>query len=254
MLATDITARKHAERHVQQIYDLTPDLIGSASLEGYFKEINHAFEKLLGYTNEELRAMPFLSFVHPDDIAQTQAEAAALGSTERNVIHFVNPYRAKNGAYHWISWNAVSELATGTIYFTARNISQQKQAESALIAQERQYRQILDAIQDMILVKGPQSRIIWANEAFRSYYGMSNEQLQGIIDAPHAEPDYTQQYIIDDATVFNSGEPLNLEEPVKRYDGLERFFNTLKSPIFDENGQVVMTVGVSRDISDKKTG
>lgn len=42
------------------------------------------------------------------------------------------------------------------------------------------------------------------------------------------------------------------EEPVSRYDGVVRLFETVKAPIFDEAGKVIMTVGVSRDITERK--
>lgn len=113
--------------------------------------------------------------------------------------------------------------------------------------------QVLDAIADMVFVKGPKSHIVWVNKAFRDYYGMSNEQLKDLIDSPINEPDYTQQYIKDDAHVFNTGKTLDIpSEPVKRHDGEVRFFHTVKSPIFNAEGKVVMTVGVSRDITEAK--
>jgi len=114
------------------------------------------------------------------------------------------------------------------------------------------FRQILDAIADLVLVKGPGSKIIWANKAFRDLYGMSNEGLQGMIDAPFVEPDHTQQYVRDDAIVFSTGKPLLTEEPVTRFDGRTLRFRTQKSPIFDASGNVVMTVGVSHDITERK--
>jgi PAS domain S-box-containing protein len=118
---------------------------------------------------------------------------------------------------------------------------------------ERQYHQILNSIPDLVLVKGPQSRIVWANQAFCEYYGLSTETLQGMIDAEFVEPDITQQYIIDDTKVFNSGIALDIpEERVTRHDGEVRLFNTVKSPIFNETRDVIMTVGVSRDITDRK--
>jgi len=114
------------------------------------------------------------------------------------------------------------------------------------------YTQILDSLSDMVLVKGPKSRLLWANRAFLTYYGMTNEELQGIIDAPFSDPDYTQQFVRDDAKVFETGKVLNIPaEPVTRFDGQVRYFHTVKTPILDEQGQVIMTVGVSRDIHDK---
>jgi PAS domain S-box-containing protein len=115
------------------------------------------------------------------------------------------------------------------------------------------YRQILDAVPDMALCKGPQSRIVYANRAFREFYGMDQEQLQGMIDAPFVEPDYTQQYIKDDLHVFTTGETLNIpEEPITRYDGAIHHVHTVKSPLKNSTGQVVGTMGVLRDITAHK--
>ncbi|GET39816.1 PAS domain-containing sensor histidine kinase [Microseira wollei] len=136
-----------------------------------------------------------------------------------------------------------------------RTRAEQKLRASLAGAREREkmYQQILDSIADMVLVKAPKSKIFWANKAFRDYYGMTNEQLQDIVDAPFNEPDYTLQYIKDDAYVFETGEILAIPaEPVTRHDGEVRLFSTVKSPIRNNKGEVIMTVGVSRDITFHK--
>jgi rsbT co-antagonist protein RsbR len=110
----------------------------------------------------------------------------------------------------------------------------------------------LDAVAPMVLVKGAQSRIVYANRAFRDYYGMSQAQLADLIDAPFNAPDYTQQYIQDDAHVFRTGETRDIpSEPVTRHDGVVRLFHSVKSAVRDEAGQVVLTVGVSEDITEQ---
>ncbi|HET9606795.1 MAG TPA: ATP-binding protein [Nitrospira sp.] len=120
-------------------------------------------------------------------------------------------------------------------------------------ASEELFQNILDAIGDIVFVKGPGSRLLWGNKALLSYYGMTQEQLAGIIDAPFVEPDLTQQYLRDDQYVFSSGERLDIpEEPITRFDGEVRTFHTTKSPVFDSNGRVVLLVGRSTDITDRK--
>jgi rsbT co-antagonist protein RsbR len=131
-------------------------------------------------------------------------------------------------------------------------LASRNQTIAAASARERMYTHALDAISDMVLVKGAQSRIVYANRAFRDYYGMTNEQLADLVDAPFNEPDYTQQYIKDDAHVFGTGETLHIpDEPVTRFDGVVRRFQTVKSAIRDEAGQVNLTVGVSHDITEQ---
>ncbi len=114
------------------------------------------------------------------------------------------------------------------------------------------FRQILDAVPDMVLYKGPGSHIRWANQAFRSYYGLDQAALRGMIDAPFAEPDLTQQYIRDDLQVFTSGMILDIpDEPVARADGVIQHFHTVKTPIRDGAGAVIGTVGISHNMHER---
>ncbi|MCC3436194.1 MAG: PAS domain S-box protein [Oscillatoriales cyanobacterium] len=136
---------------------------------------------------------------------------------------------------------------------TQRQLAEIESTQQKLRDSEQKYHQILDSIADMVLVKGPESKIVWANQAFRDYYGMTEEELQGIVDAPFSNPDNTLQYIKDDAFVFETGQTLQIaEEPVTRHDSEVRLFSTVKAPIRNEDGQITMTVGVSRDMTERK--
>ena len=82
---------------------------------------------------------------------------------------------------------------------------------------------------------------------------MSNEQLRDLVDATFNEIDYTKQYVRDDLLVYTTGQVLDIpEEPVTRHDGLVQIFHTVKSPIRDHDGHVLVTVGVSRNITEPK--
>ncbi len=114
-----------AQQETQRIYDMSQDLIGTANFDGYFLTLNPAWERTLGFTIAELRAAPFLSFVHPDDVEPTLAEAGKLAQGAR-AISFENRYRRADGSYVWLSWNSVPDTETATIYFVVRNITEQK--------------------------------------------------------------------------------------------------------------------------------
>ncbi|WP_187431359.1 Adaptive-response sensory-kinase SasA [Roseobacter fucihabitans] len=114
------------------------------------------------------------------------------------------------------------------------------------------FRSALNAMHDMVLIKGPRSQLLWANKAFLDYYGMSEEELRNIIDADHSDPDDTLQYVIDDQTVFDTAKDLDItRENVTDASGNSRFFHTIKSPICEAE-DVVRCVGVSRMLEDTK--
>lgn len=134
-----------------------------------------------------------------------------------------------------------------------RKLAQLEQSEHQLREQQAVFKQMLDAMHDMILVKDAKSRITYANKSFRDFYGMSQEELQGIIDAPFNQPEYTQQYLVDDAYVINHRKRLEIpEEPVTRHDGAIFYFNTIKTPILNSRGEAEQMVAVCRDITEKK--
>jgi len=119
-------------------------------------------------------------------------------------------------------------------------------------AEDRQ-RQILDAMADMILVKDANSKIMWANRALREAWGTDNEELVGKDYHPEAKSDERNRSLEQDALVLDTQDTVLLpDERLQRKDGRILQVDTVKSPIFDSDGRVIMTVGVSRDVSDRK--
>jgi PAS domain S-box-containing protein len=92
----------------RRFFDVTIDLMCIAGTDGYFKTTNPAFERELGWTEEELRKRPFFDFVHPDDVASTQREVAKL-SEGIPTVSFENRYRCKDGSYKLLRWTSYPE-------------------------------------------------------------------------------------------------------------------------------------------------
>src|SRR6478609_8772642 len=119
-------------------------------------------------------------------------------------------------------------------------------------AEDRQ-RQILDAMADMILVKDADSKIVWANRALREAWGTENDDLVGQEYNPQSKLDERNRSLEQDALVLDTRDTILLpDERLERRDGRILQVDTVKSPIFDGDGQVIMTVGVSRDVSVRK--
>ena len=115
----------------QHFFTLSIDMLCIAGYDGYFKWLNPVWEAVLGYSLGELTSSPFLEFVHPDDRAATTAEVQGL-LTSHSTISFENRYRAKNGTYRWMQWNATPFPEQQVIYAAARDVTERKHAEEAL--------------------------------------------------------------------------------------------------------------------------
>jgi PAS domain S-box-containing protein len=120
--------RKNAEQELHRYFTLSLDMLCIANYGGYFIWVNPAWERTLGYSAKELTASPFVDFVHPDDRAVTLAEMESLLKGE-NTISFENRYRARDGSYRWMLWNATPFAQEQLIYAAARDITGRKRDE-----------------------------------------------------------------------------------------------------------------------------
>lgn len=130
-IARDITERKRIEEERDRFFNLSRDMLCIAGFDGYFKQLNPAWERTLGWTNEELQSKPYLDFVHPDDRELTIKAASGLSEGEV-VIIFENRYFCRDGSYKWISWSSVPLVGEELIFAVARDITERKRAEGEL--------------------------------------------------------------------------------------------------------------------------
>ncbi len=123
--------RRWAGEDLDRFFKLSLDMFGIATFDGYFVRANPAWQTVLGFSEEEVRAAPFMDFVHPDDQAATEKAMSAL-TTGEHVIDFENRYRAKDGSYKRLQWTAAPFTHQGLIYAVARDVTDRRAAEEAL--------------------------------------------------------------------------------------------------------------------------
>jgi PAS domain S-box-containing protein len=131
----------------ERFFTLSLDMLAIVSLDGYFIQLNPAWEQTLGFTTAELLSQPYIEFVHPDDRESTLAEAQKLAQGI-DTLAFENRYRCKDGSYRWITWKVATVLQQKVLYAVAHDITSRKQAEverEQLLHRERQSREQAEA-------------------------------------------------------------------------------------------------------------
>ena len=112
--------------YMERLFEITPDMLCVATMDGYFKIINPAFEHNLGYSLSELKKKPYLDFIHPEDRPATLKEMEKLSQGEVTLF-FENRYLCKDGTYKWLAWTSYPDLKEGLLYAVAREVTERKQ-------------------------------------------------------------------------------------------------------------------------------
>jgi len=126
-----------AKEKLERLFDLSLDMLCVAGLDGYFKHVNPAFGRTLGYRDEDLLSKAFIEFVHPDDRADT------IGAVEQlaqglDIVDFENRYRAADGTWRWLAWRSTSVPEEGLIYATARDVTEHKRLQALAARQAKE--------------------------------------------------------------------------------------------------------------------
>ena len=236
-----------------RFFTLSLDMLCIANFDGYFLDLNPAWERTLGFTLEELKAKPFIDFVHPDDRESTIAEAEKIMTTGQNVASFENRYLCKDGEYRWILWSSSLSLEKRLYYAVGRDITRRKQVEDALEREQNLLKTFMDNTPDHIYFKDRESRFIRINKAQTNLFHLSDAQEAiGKTDAEFFTGEHAQQAYADEQKVIRTGEPMAAKEEKETWpSGEETWVSTTKAPLFDRSGQIIGTFGISRDITER---
>ncbi len=211
------------------------------------------FKALLGLAEDELenRAAAVFERLHPDD-APALFEAVRLNFEERRPYDVEMRVRLKNGQYRWFRTRgeALHDQAGKVTRMVGAmsDIHDRKQAKSLAREHDEQLRQMIDSIEQLACMAHPDGYVFWYNRRWYEYTGKTPEQMEGwgweTVHDPRILPKVMERW----QESIRTGEPFDMEFPLRGADGVYRSFLTRVVPLRDSQGQVVRWFGTNTNI------
>ena len=269
-MARDVTARKAAERNLARmesqyrgLLEAAPDAMVVVNQAGEIVLLNVQAETQFGYRRDELLGQRVTNII-PEGFAERLATDATRSATDALAqeigtgIELVG--QRKDGAEFPIEI-MLSPLtsAEGVLLVTAaiRNISVRKTAEKNLVQMEGQYRGLLEAAPDAMVVVNRAGEIVLLNVQAEKQFGYSRDELLGQ-KVTNIIPEGFAERLLTDATRSKTDAlaqeiGMGIELLGKRKDGAQFPIEIMLSPLTSAQGVLLVTAAI-RNISVRKTG
>lgn len=166
-------------KNFQKIFEFSNDLLFIGGTDGFFKKVNPAFTKILGWSREHILTTSSFEFVHPDDIENTERELKKL-SEGGETVNFLQRFKASNGEYRTIQWTSSPEASTGNIFGIGRDITDKIELDRQLALSEEKLRLFFEHSQGLMCTHDLEGNFITVNSAGAGILGYSREEIMGM--------------------------------------------------------------------------
>ena len=248
------------DRH-QHYLDIVQTIFIALDGEGRVSMANRAGSTLLGQSESELLGTRwFKSLVPPSaaaEVARQLFQRLVAGEIESGAARSEYPIIDSNGEHHLIDWH-LSLLSDGAgntagVLCAGEDISTRTLAEGELAFEHSLLQALMDNLPDHIYFKDRDSRFLLANAAMAKSFGLADPAaFLGKTDFDFFTDEHARQAFADEQAIIRTTQPLRTEEKETWPDKPDSWVSSTKIPLYDKDGIIIGTFGVSRDITERR--
>ena len=233
--------------------DALPDAILAVDAQTHcIVAANRTCATLFERSIEELTGASWPKLVVSQEQESTLAAVRDLTSAPVNHLGKVTILTGKG---RHVTFELHAQMRPGppsVVMLVLRDISKRGTTEETAMRREAYLQALLDNMPYMVWLKDPQSRFLAVNRVFAHNYGYKHpSELIGKTDYDINDNELADKYIRDDQEIMATRQRTIIEEPILDA-GCRKWFETFKSVILSDDGTILGTTGVARDISERK--
>lgn len=240
-----------AEKRYRLLALNSSDVVVSGDTQGELTWVSESVHEWLGWTPAELKGVPLLSLVHPDDagLARQMQEALLDGDPATMQIRLLT----KTGGYRWMSIivrSVVDESGRVTGLIAGwRDIQDVQEARLAQAEAEANYHLIADNAQDVLFQSGTDGTLSWVSPSVTEVLGYQPQDLVTTSFSGLVHPDDRQvaERVKDLAIGFET-DPVDVELRLREARDGWRWMRLTGRALRDSEGDLIGTLDTLRDI------
>ena len=238
-----------------QFFNLSPDLLCIADLDGHLRQINPAWERTFGYGREELMSRSLIDLVHPEDQPRTREQLQRLAEGQE-VIDYRSRHRCRDGSWKWLEWRSIPGPSQTLIYAIGRDITEQMQTREALDDARMLVQRAAEVMPSFLYVYDfVDTRSVFVNREVSASLGLPEgyfERLgmEGMSSVMHPEDLPRFRLHLENIKQLNDGEVRELTYRMHHADGSWHWFHD-RDAVFDRavDGSVRRYIGTATDVT-----
>jgi PAS domain S-box-containing protein len=232
-------------------------VLQSGDRSGRFLAANAAYQRMLGYSPEELRTRTFMDITHEEDREANRRLADELLEGKRQSFELTKRNRRKDGTLMWVSIHVSLIPGTGRndrlFLSIVDDITERKRAEEALGRSERQFRALFEEAAVGIALVDLAGRPFESNRKLEQILGYSPHELRGMPFTAFTDPeDAKTDWGLFSDLLSGKHDHYHLEKRYRRKDGALVWGDLTVYIVRDDRGQPMFSIGMVQDITDRK--
>ncbi|MDI6845383.1 MAG: PAS domain S-box protein [Candidatus Saccharicenans sp.] len=225
-------------------------------LKGRFTFVNKALARAWGRSREEMLGRSYRDFLVPESVEKVFSIFNEVFRTGQARLGVQAQVRDINDQLHVIEFSVAlfrNEAGEPTgFYGIIHDVTERVRMEKELREANARFASLLEALPDVIYFKDQEGRNLIVNRAMEELTGLTRERIIGKRDEEIFPPELALQCRQSDAEVLKQKRSLRFYESLNDNNGRKIYFETIKSPVFDKDGNLIGIVGISRNITGMK--